>query len=248
MIKSTIRNTAYAVAPGPVRRLDRWWWEGKMARALVAEAAGCSDSRALYRAVRKSMFWPEQNESEILGLMQMLSEKPPRYVCEIGAARGGNLFLFAQSAAPDALLVSVDIDFAFARPSALQKLGRARQRIRCIEADSQLESTRDQVRSLLSGNPLDFLFIDGDHSYDGVKRDFELYAPLVRPGGIIALHDIVADYKTRHGRDTGTYTGGVPIYWRELKDGFPDHRELIDNPDQDGLGIGVTRKTLETQN
>lgn len=33
------------------------------------------------------------------------------------------------------------------------------------------------------------LFVDGDHSYFGVKRDIELYAPRVVPGGFIAFHD-----------------------------------------------------------
>jgi hypothetical protein len=36
---------------------------------------------------------------------------------------------------------------------------------------------------------IDFLFIDGDHSYEGVKRDFELYSTLMNPKGIIVLHD-----------------------------------------------------------
>jgi cephalosporin hydroxylase len=36
---------------------------------------------------------------------------------------------------------------------------------------------------------IDFLFIDGDHSYQGVLTDWLLYAPLVRSGGIIAFHD-----------------------------------------------------------
>ncbi|WP_276480584.1 class I SAM-dependent methyltransferase [Paraflavitalea pollutisoli] len=35
----------------------------------------------------------------------------------------------------------------------------------------------------------DFIFIDGDHSYDGIKKDWEQYSLKVRPGGIIALHD-----------------------------------------------------------
>lgn len=37
---------------------------------------------------------------------------------------------------------------------------------------------------------MDFLFIDGDHAYEGVKADFEMYSPLVRKGGLVALHDI----------------------------------------------------------
>lgn len=36
---------------------------------------------------------------------------------------------------------------------------------------------------------IDFLFIDGDHTYQGVLTDWLLYAPLVKRGGIIAFHD-----------------------------------------------------------
>jgi predicted O-methyltransferase YrrM len=36
---------------------------------------------------------------------------------------------------------------------------------------------------------IDFLFIDGDHSYEAVKRDFNLYFDFIRPGGTIVLHD-----------------------------------------------------------
>ena len=36
---------------------------------------------------------------------------------------------------------------------------------------------------------IDLLFIDGDHSYEGVKKDFELYSQLLTPNGIIIIHD-----------------------------------------------------------
>jgi predicted O-methyltransferase YrrM len=94
------------------------------------------------------------------------------------------------------------------------------------------------VRSLLNGHPLDLLFIDGDHSYEGVKADFANYSSLVRPGGLIVLHDIVPDYSTRHGKPTANYTGGVPIFWQELK---TKHKtsEFIEDQKQDGYGIGI---------
>ena len=38
---------------------------------------------------------------------------------------------------------------------------------------------------------IDFLFIDGDHSYKGVTTDFRLYSPLVKDYGNIAFHDII---------------------------------------------------------
>lgn len=38
-------------------------------------------------------------------------------------------------------------------------------------------------------DPIDFLFIDGDHSEKGTFEDWEFYSPLVKTGGLIALHD-----------------------------------------------------------
>jgi predicted O-methyltransferase YrrM len=37
--------------------------------------------------------------------------------------------------------------------------------------------------------PLDFLFIDGDHRYESVLRDFNEWTPLIKTGGILAMHD-----------------------------------------------------------
>lgn len=36
---------------------------------------------------------------------------------------------------------------------------------------------------------IDFIFIDGDHNYEGVKRDWDTYKPLLKKGSIVALHD-----------------------------------------------------------
>jgi hypothetical protein len=38
-------------------------------------------------------------------------------------------------------------------------------------------------------NPLDFLYIDGDHSYEAVVADIQNFLPHVRPGGHFAFHD-----------------------------------------------------------
>jgi hypothetical protein len=42
---------------------------------------------------------------------------------------------------------------------------------------------------------IDVLFIDGDHSYEGVKLDFELYSKIVSPKGIILIHDTDSEYE-----------------------------------------------------
>ncbi len=48
--------------------------------------------------------------------------------------------------------------------------------------------TCDMVH-LYEGSPIGMLFIDADHSYEGVSQDFELWSPLVMPGGLVVFHD-----------------------------------------------------------
>jgi hypothetical protein len=42
---------------------------------------------------------------------------------------------------------------------------------------------------------IDYLHIDGDHSYEGVKKDFELYSTIMSENGIITIHDIDQQYQ-----------------------------------------------------
>jgi hypothetical protein len=46
------------------------------------------------------------------------------------------------------------------------------------------------------GIRIDYLHIDGDHSYEGVKRDFELYSTIMNPNGIISIHDTDSEYQS----------------------------------------------------
>jgi hypothetical protein len=41
---------------------------------------------------------------------------------------------------------------------------------------------------------IDYLHIDGDHSYEGVKKDFELYSTIMSESGIITIHDTDQTY------------------------------------------------------
>ena len=48
---------------------------------------------------------------------------------------------------------------------------------------------RDPAHALLRSTPLDFLFIDGDHTYDAVLGDYTDWSPLLKVGGLLAIHD-----------------------------------------------------------
>lgn len=79
-------------------------------------------------------------------------------------------------------------------------------------ADSQTEETRDKVKEFCP--EYDLIFIDGDHSYEGVRRDFELYQELLSPRGYIVFHDIDPDHIFRDGAG-----GQVYKFWQDLSYG-----------------------------
>jgi predicted O-methyltransferase YrrM len=56
-----------------------------------------------------------------------------------------------------------------------------------IQGNSQTIETLSNLKKIVSY--IDVLFIDGDHSYGGVVKDFELYSPLVKNGGYVIFDD-----------------------------------------------------------
>lgn len=57
---------------------------------------------------------------------------------------------------------------------------------------------------------IDLLFIDADHSYESIKRDWQDWSRKVRPGGIIALHD------SRLAENSPSYLGSMEFYDRDI--------------------------------
>lgn len=183
------------------------------------------------------VFRPMQIRWEIARLYEIVRALRPSTVCEIGAADGGTTFLFARAAAHDALLISLDLNYDEARRQSVALFAQGEQRIVCLDGDSHVAATLNNVTGLLDGRHLDFLFIDGDHSFAGVAKDFEMYSPLLRRGGIVAFHDIVP---VREG-DLNHYVGGVPEFWRELKRRYASTEEIVEDANQSAFGIGVLR-------
>lgn len=186
------------------------------ARKTLRRLPAMRDDEALHFA--RSYNWraghmrPGQADEEILWLLARARELEPRVVVEIGTDEGGTLFLWTRIAAPDARLVAIDTrplgrlgplsTYALVRRS----FRRERQRVDLLFGrDSHDPRTVAALEALLPGQPIDFLFIDGDHSYEGVKSDFQLYSPLVRDGGIVAFHDIAA-----------ADAPGVMSFWSEI--------------------------------
>ncbi len=180
---------------------------------------------------------PLQVKGEILELLKILEEKRPKYILEIGTAKGGTLFLFSRISSEDATIISIDLPggkfgggYSQWRSFLYKSFALPKQKIHLLRMDSHKEETLEKVKTILNGKKLDFLFIDGDYTYEGVKKDFQMYSPLVEEGGIIAFHDIVWGPKEN--------VGGVPIFWKEIKDRY-NFKEIVENWNQGGYGIGV---------
>jgi predicted O-methyltransferase YrrM len=190
---------------------------------------------------------------EMARLLRMLVQTPPRCVLEIGVGSGGSMFAWARVSASDALLIGVD-DFGLKTLSSTANLTtseahdrlcasgavRNSQRLQLISGNSHSPLVKQSVLSALGGRQVDFLFIDGDHAFEGVRQDYDDYSPLVGKGGLIAFHDIVRDFKTRYGTETRVYSGSVYKFWDEINSGHHGVA-IIDNAEQDGCGIGVIR-------
>jgi len=167
---------------------------------------------------------PVQDRREFCDLLKIFLELKPKYILEIGTANGGSLFCFCKLAPDDAIILSIDLPegpFGGGYPEwkipIYQAFKKENQKLYLLRKDSHQKETLDEVLKILNGNELDFLFIDGDHSYEGVKKDFEMYGPLVRKGGIIAFHDIVI---------SNDKSIEVPKFWYEIKKNY-NYKEII---------------------
>jgi predicted O-methyltransferase YrrM len=177
-----------------------------------------------------------QLRGEIIGLLDEISRLKPRALLELGTANGGTLFLLAQVAHSQAKIISVDLPYgvwgegyALWRVPIYRRFAKKEQTIHLFRGNSHAPEMLERVRKVLGNQPLDALFIDGDHSYEGVKMDFETYGPLVGEGGIIAFHDIVHSEVARFQAHR---------FWTEIKQKYR-HIELVNEPNQKNYGIGV---------
>jgi cephalosporin hydroxylase len=133
---------------------------------------------------------PIQKKAEILRLLEIVEKQSPKSVLEIGTQNGGTLYLLCQTANPSATIISVDLPdgpFGGGYPEWRGQLytsffPRDNQTLHLIRADSHKPETLRQVQAILNDQKLDVLFIDGDHTYEGVKKDFKMYSPLVAKG------------------------------------------------------------------
>lgn len=173
-----------------------------------------------------------QVRSEIMSLASAVEELKPRTILEIGTAQGGTLFIWANLAS--FRVVSCDLEDAGIRRDLYSAFSSSTSDCQVVHlsGDSHEAAFKERVEKELNGEQVDFLFIDGDHTEVGVEQDYNDYHHLVRPGGLIAFHDIIEKQAIPENQ--------VYYFWKRLKENA-DTEEFINDPEQCGYGIGIVR-------
>ncbi len=133
----------------------------------------------------------QTTERERAALADLASGR--RRLVEVGVWHGVTTARLRQAMAPDGVLFAVD-------PFPPGRLGFSLQR-RVARAEAE-RIRRGVVRWLrMTGAeaaawyahagepPVDFIFVDGDHTFEGLRADWLGWRELVAPGGLVALHD-----------------------------------------------------------
>jgi predicted O-methyltransferase YrrM len=192
-------------------------------------------------------FWNEsldfkiqQKKNEWIDFMLEISKKGKFKTClEIGCYDGGTTVFLSNFCEK---LITIDQpfparfdEFKYSHQSDLY--GTDYLKLKCdfnyISGNSHDISTLDKVKLILGEDKLDLLFIDGDHSYNGVKMDYEMYSDLVSDEGIIAFHDI---HRSQFHMTHGCY---VHDFWDEIKlnKNTKEFYDSVNNHEWGGIGV-----------
>lgn len=121
-----------------------------------------------------------------------------RYACgrkrcvEIGVFEGVTTGVIASTLDSDAILYAID-PFIAGRAGICWGMPIAKREIAKHRPKCQIKIVRafsPEANKQVEGD-FDFIFIDGDHSLEGIKQDWNDWSVRIQPGGVIGLHDTI---------------------------------------------------------
>lgn len=162
------------------------------------------------------------HEQMVLALLARIIS--PRTILEFGTGQGFSSYLWAENTSDSARIVTLDLDPA-AQRDYTAKILRGDEAVGRVyrESDQSEKVWQVLVRpggpipeslSSLKGN-VDLIFVDGDHSYDGVAHDTELAFEFAHEDTVFLWHDF---YRFPNYIAEGPERRGVYPYLNELAD------------------------------
>lgn len=169
-----------------------------------------------------------QDLSEFTQLLLIYQHFWPRRVLEIGSADGGTVWSWSHNGERGVQITAVSLfeqkDYKDPRLLFKKWEDECFCKITAINGDSHDPKVIEQMKA---NAPFDWIFIDGDHSADSVRTDYETCRSMAAHPSIIVLHDI--------GFPDGPNLQVGPL-WDELSKTNNTTR-IVRNPGT--LGIGV---------
>lgn len=176
-----------------------------------------------------------QHPWELQKLCELVSATGVKRYLEVGVRRGGTFYAVAKSMPVGSTVVALDLPQACWGQDSADDLNGVIAQL-CSEGydahvfygDSQTQLMADSIASRFEA--FDMILIDADHTYQGVKRDWELYGPM---GKYIVFHDIIGDGCRDRVTDLPVE---VPVLWRELRKTH-HHFEYVGKDSIMGIGV-----------
>ena len=159
-------------------------------------------------------------------LYALVKSAKPKVVVEIGSARGRSTCFMGmalkENGAGKIFAIDPHTVTAWNDADSVDTYDILRGNVAALGLDGVVEILRKTSGEVAEGwsQEIDILFIDGDHSYEGAKRDWDLFSPFVKPFGSVIFHDTLWDLKPdpRYARPDM----GVPRLVEELRgQGYP---------------------------
>lgn len=171
---------------------------------------------------------------ELHAFETFLSKYRPNNILDIGSYAGATFWLMCQYST--GYKVSIDL--------CPPEWHEERQRFKLfsdgvvlIDTASQLPATVNNVIEQTQNAKFDLIFIDGDHTFDKVMEDFNIYSKFLSNRGVVAFHDIHPQHKFKDNSETlfGS-TSGVRQVWDGL---IGQKMEIISNGKHPNMRLGM---------
>ena len=163
-----------------------------------------------------------QLPQDLLAVQELIWQARPDLVVETGIAHGGSLIHSAsvlELLGGDRLVVGVDVDIRAHNRRAIEAHPLSR-RIRLLEGSSTDERVAAAVSEHARGRSSVLVILDSDHTHAHVRRELDLYAPLVTRGSYLVVFDTLIEDLPEElfaGRRWGKGNNPKTAVWEFLK-------------------------------